>query len=95
MVTWPVDYVTAIVVDGRVINLGNLWRGDDICSGDELCLNLQEVTAFNIGTYSLSNHVKSHVSQTFAHTRTSPETVLLLVPRVRKVCISFALVIHA
>lgn len=36
-VTWPVDFVTAMVVDGKVINLVNFWKHDDINAGG-VCL---------------------------------------------------------
>jgi hypothetical protein len=35
-VTWPVDLVTAVVIDGRVINMVNFWKNDDIHAGDDL-----------------------------------------------------------
>jgi hypothetical protein len=55
-VTWPVDLVTSMVVDGRVINLVNFWKDSDINAGDDLVLYLAENTNRN---YTLSHHPKS------------------------------------
>ena len=36
IVTWPVDYVQNLVVDGRVQNMTNVWRHTAISAGDEM-----------------------------------------------------------
>jgi hypothetical protein len=40
-VTNPVDFVTAMVVDGKVINLANFWRDYDLNAGDDLIMHLE------------------------------------------------------
>jgi hypothetical protein len=52
-VTWPVDLVTSMVVDGRVINMVNFWRKDAIDSGDDLLFYLGESSQIE---YVLSHH---------------------------------------
>lgn len=56
-VTWPVDYVTTLVIDGKTINLVNYWRQDEISGGDDLLFYLQE---HNATEYVLSHHPKSY-----------------------------------
>lgn len=61
-VTWPVDLVTAMVIDGKVINLVNFWRQDNISAGDDLLLYLEERKYTD---YVLSHHPKSRKTQCF------------------------------
>ena len=39
-VTYPVDFVTTLGVGGRMENLVNLWREQDVSAGDDLILHL-------------------------------------------------------
>jgi hypothetical protein len=52
---WPVDFVTAMVIDGKVINLVNFWKHDDINAGDDLMLYVEDRPCTE---YVLSHHPK-------------------------------------
>ena len=54
-VMWPVDFVTAMVIDGKVINLVNFWKHDDINAGDDLMLYVEDRPCTE---YVLSHHPK-------------------------------------
>ena len=54
-VTWPVDFVTAMVIDGKVINLVNFWKHDDINAGDDLIMYVEDRPYVE---YVLSHHPK-------------------------------------
>lgn len=56
-VTWPVDLVTTLLIDGKVINLVNFWRQDEISAGDDLIFYLKEHASTE---YVLSHHPKSY-----------------------------------
>lgn len=62
-VTWPVDFVTSMVIDGKVSNLVNFWRQHDINAGDDLMLILEDKPTTQ---YTLSHHPKSIGKQSFA-----------------------------
>lgn len=40
---YPVDHVTSMLMDGKCINLVNLWRRHDISSGDDMILVLKKM----------------------------------------------------
>ena len=61
-VLWPVDFVTALVVDGKVINLVNFWKHDDINAGDDLMMYVED-RPYN--EYVLSHHPKCMKKQVF------------------------------
>jgi hypothetical protein len=61
-VTWPVDFVTSMVIDGKVINLVNFWKHEDINAGDDLMLYLEDRSH---SEYVLSHHPKSRKTQRF------------------------------
>ncbi len=61
-VTWPVDFVTAMVIDGKVINLVNFWKHDDINAGDDLMLYVEDRPC---NEYVLSHHPKCMKKQVF------------------------------
>lgn len=61
-VTWPVDFVTSLLIDGKCINLLNFWKGEDISAGDSLLLHLVDESATE---YTLSHHAKSRQSPRF------------------------------
>jgi len=83
-VAWPVDYVSSIVVDGKVIQLSNIWCASDIYSGDSLSLELQQTKLCPTHTYTLTNYPKSLIQQTFGGIDPlSDEQVFQLMPRVR------------
>eukprot|EP00961_Rhodomonas_salina_P049507 664878-Rhodomonas_salina.1 len=62
VVTWPVDYVVNLVVDGKVQNLTNIWRHRDICAGDDLILRLRYTRTRD---YTLVSYPKCHTAKTF------------------------------
>jgi hypothetical protein len=62
-VTWPVDFVTAMVIDGKVINLVNFWKHDDINAGDDLMLYVEDRPSTE---YVLSHHPKNMKKQVCA-----------------------------
>ena len=61
-VLWPVDFVTAMVIDGKVINLVNFWKHDDINAGDDLMLYVEDRPCTE---YVLSHHPKCMKKQVF------------------------------
>lgn len=61
-VYWPVDFVTAMVVDGKVINLVNFWKHDDINAGDDLLMYVEDRPYVE---YVLSHHPKCMKKQVF------------------------------
>jgi hypothetical protein len=78
-VTWPVDYVQSFVVDGKIINMRNLWHSDEIAAGDDLCLSLQ-VAEQPPHTYTLSSHPNSRIQQTFSLDAFHGRKIYQLVP---------------
>ena len=62
-VSWPVDFVTAMVIDGKVINLVNFWKHDDINAGDDLMMYVEDRPYHE---YVLSHHPKCMKKQVFA-----------------------------
>lgn len=68
VVTWPVDYVSTLVVDGKAQNLSNYWRHQEIWAGDDLRFVLRWVPAedaHKIKTYTLTSVPKSMHAETF------------------------------
>ena len=63
-VTWPVDYVLSLLIDGKCSNMVNIWRNFEIHAGDDLCLCLKPE---NTSNYTLSSHPKSKVQKCFIH----------------------------
>lgn len=71
-ITWPVDFVTTMTIDGLVINLVNIWRKYDISSGDDLMLYLKNAT---FTEYVLSHHSKNNRMQRFPMLKKWPQSV--------------------
>ena len=61
-VTWPVDFVTSLLIDGKAINMVNFWKHEDINAGDDLMLYLEDKPFTD---YTLSHHPKSMKKQSF------------------------------
>ena len=56
-VTFPVDFVATVSVDGRNENLCNFWKCGDVNSGDALLLHLKEFKSSKLkNIYNLNNH---------------------------------------
>ena len=62
--TWPVDYVTTQVVDGKVQNMTNIWRHKDIGAGDDLILRLCFVK--NVVDYTLVGYPACYTRKSFS-----------------------------
>lgn len=56
------DFVTAMVIDGKVINLVNSWKHDDINAGDDLMMYVEDRPYHE---YVLSHHPKCMKKQVF------------------------------
>ena len=65
-VTWPVDFVTTMTIDGLVLNLVNNWRHDDINSGDDLMFFVENQP---YSEYVLSHHARNCRKQCFGKMR--------------------------
>ena len=61
--TWPVDYVTTQVVDGKVQNMTNIWRHKDISAGDDLILRLCFIE--NVTDYTLVGYPACYTRRNF------------------------------
>ena len=61
-ITWPVDFVTTLTIDGLVINMVNFWRHEDLNSGDDLMLYVEDRP---YQEYVLSHHPKNVKKQVF------------------------------
>lgn len=68
-ITWPVDFVTTLTIDGLVRNLVNSWRHDDISAGDDL---IMYVESKDHTEYVLSHHPKNMKKQAFGPLRAFP-----------------------
>lgn len=55
-VTWPVDYITTITIDGRNENLQNYWTCCEVGSGDSLQFMLQPVALDASWTFDMSSY---------------------------------------
>lgn len=56
------DFVTAMVIDGKAINLANFWRQEDISAGDDLMLYLADKP---YTSYTLSHNPRSRIAVQF------------------------------
>ena len=65
-ITWPVDFVSTLTIDGLVINLVNFWRHEDVNSGDDLMLYVEDRPYTE---YMLSHHPKNVRKQVFPSLR--------------------------
>jgi hypothetical protein len=70
-VTFPVDFVATISVDGRNENLCNFWKSCDVNSGEDLLLQLRNYKSSELSNiYSLNTHkynVHKEFMQGFEH----------------------------
>ena len=72
IVTWATDYVSTLVVDGKVQNLSNYWRHSEIWAGDDLRFELRWVDISDkkdplseLKHYTLTSVPKSMRTETF------------------------------
>lgn len=69
-VTFPVNFITTLVVGGKVDNLVNMWREHDISAGDDLILHLAWLPICkqdNTMDYVLNHWRKGMIRQRFEH----------------------------
>jgi uncharacterized membrane protein YgcG len=84
-VTFPVNFVSAFLVDGRVDNLVNVFSGWNISSGDDLILKLEKlpISVKEGGIrYHLNHWAKQTAIQQFKYEEGGVNTAWQLVPAV-------------
>ena len=64
-VTWPVNYVTSLVLDGRDTDILNIWNFHDVDAGIDLVLRLKPMPIPHNGKYTLNHWPKGLVTRTF------------------------------
>jgi hypothetical protein len=70
--TWPVSFVTTMVIDGNVKNLVNAWNALHINSGSDLAFVMREL---NTQTYTLNHYYKGVRTETFQSVVRCPQLV--------------------
>ena len=63
-VTWPVNFVGTLVIDGKERNVLNYWHNMDVSAGDDLCLRLKPMPIPPHG-YVLNHYFKHVAKQDF------------------------------
>jgi hypothetical protein len=64
--TWPVNFVTTLVLDGHDRNVVNVWHYHDINAGDDLVLRLKPMPIpRGRDGYTLNHYYKRYVQQNF------------------------------
>lgn len=59
---FPVDHVTSLLLDGKCINIINVWRKHDVSAGDDLILILKKIQPH---AYNLSRDTNTSNWQVF------------------------------
>ena len=66
--TWPVNFVTNLVLDGHERNVVNYWHYHDISAGDDLVFRLKPMPLpRGKHAYTLNHYYKGFVQQNFDH----------------------------
>ena len=65
-VTWPVNFVISLVLDGKDANVVNIWHRHDVEAGNDLVLRLKLVTLPPGNKYTLNHYSKSLMEKTFS-----------------------------
>jgi hypothetical protein len=65
---YPVDHVTSLLMDGKCINIINIWRKHNISAGDDLILVLKKIVPEK---YNLSRQTNSSNWQVFGELPTN------------------------
>jgi hypothetical protein len=65
-VTWPVDFVISLVLDGKDANMVNIWHRFDVESGNDLVLRLKHVPLPPGNKYTLNHYAKGLMEKTFS-----------------------------
>jgi hypothetical protein len=66
--TWPVNFVTNLVLDGHERNVVNYWHYHDVSAGDDLVFRLKPMPLpRGKHAYTLNHYYKGFVQQNFDH----------------------------
>lgn len=63
-VSWPVNFVGTLVIDGKERNVLNYWHNKDVAAGDDLCFRLKAMPIPENG-YTLNHYYKGISRQDF------------------------------
>jgi hypothetical protein len=63
-VTWPVNFVATMVIDGKERNVLNYWHNKEVAAGDDVCFRLKVMPIPEYG-YTLNHYYKSVSRQDF------------------------------
>ena len=65
-VTWPVNFVISLVLDGKDANLVNIWHKYDVEAGNDLVLRLKLVPLPPGNKFTLNHYSKALVEKSFS-----------------------------
>jgi hypothetical protein len=65
-VTWPVNFVISLVLDGKDANVVNIWHRHDVEAGNDLVLRLKLVPLPPGNKYTLNHYSKALMEKTFS-----------------------------
>ena len=67
-VTWPVNFVISLVLDGKDANVVNIWHRYNVEAGNDLVLRLKYVPLPPGNRYTLNHYPKGLVEKSFSET---------------------------
>jgi len=67
-VTWPVNFVISLVLDGKDANVVNIWHRHNVEAGNDLVLRLKHVPLPPGNKYTLNHYAKGLVEKSFGET---------------------------
>jgi hypothetical protein len=65
-VTWPVNLVISLTLDGKEANMVNIWHRHDIEAGADLVLRLKPMPIPKSRKYTLNHYAKGLIERTFS-----------------------------
>lgn len=65
-VTWPVNFVISLVLDGKDANVVNIWHRHDVEAGNDLVLRLKLVPLPPGNKYTLNHYSKALIEKSFS-----------------------------
>ena len=65
-VTWPVNFVVSLVLDGKDANVVNIWHRYNVEAGNDLVLRLKYVPLPPGNKYTLNHYAKSLMEKSFS-----------------------------
>ena len=65
-VTWPVDFVISLILDGKDANVVNIWHRFDVEAGSDLVLRLKHVPLPPGNKYTLNHYAKGLMEKSFS-----------------------------